>query len=92
MGIKEVGMTTQTYNVREAKANLPRLLEEVASGAEVIIAEEGKPLARISRIDENLGIRFGVLKGRVSMSEDFDAPLPDEMLSEFEGRGSGCGS
>ena len=32
MGIKEVGMTTQTYNVREAKANLPRLLEEVASG------------------------------------------------------------
>jgi hypothetical protein len=50
-------MTTQTYNVQEAKANLPRLLEEVASGAEVIIAE------------------------------DFDAPLPDEMLSEFEGRG-----
>jgi prevent-host-death family protein len=83
----EVDMTTQTYNVQEAKENFPRLLEKVASGTEVIIAEEGKPLARISRIDERVGIRFGVLKGRVRMSENFDEPLPDEMLSEFEGRG-----
>jgi prevent-host-death family protein len=88
----DLGMTTQTYNVEEAKENLPRLLEKVASGAEVIITEEGRPLARISRIDDRVGIRFGVLKGRVKVSEDFDAPLPDEILSDFEGRGSGCGS
>jgi antitoxin (DNA-binding transcriptional repressor) of toxin-antitoxin stability system len=88
----EVGMTIQTYNVQEAKENLPLLLEKVASGAEVIIAEEGKPLARISRIDQSVGIRFGVLKGKVKVSEDFDAPLPDEMLSEFEGKGSRCDS
>jgi antitoxin (DNA-binding transcriptional repressor) of toxin-antitoxin stability system len=88
----EVRMTTQTYNVQEARENLHRLLEKVASGAEVIIAEEGRPLARISRIDSSVGVRFGVLKGRVKVSEDFDAPLPDDMLSEFEGRGSGCGS
>jgi antitoxin (DNA-binding transcriptional repressor) of toxin-antitoxin stability system len=88
----EVGMTIQTYNVQEATENLPLLLEKVASGAEVIIAEEGKPLARISRIDQSVGIRFGVLKGKVKVSEDFDAPLPDEMLSEFEGKGSRCDS
>jgi prevent-host-death family protein len=88
----EVGMMTQTYDVQEAKENLSRLLEKVASGAEVIIAEAGKPLARISRIDERVGIRFGVLKGKVRISEDFDAPMPEEMLSEFEGKGSGCGS
>lgn len=71
-------MTTQTYNVQEAKENLPRLLEEVPSGAEVIIAKEGKPLARISRIDEAVsGIRFGVLKGKVKVFEDLDAPLPE---------------
>ena len=86
-------MTTQTYNVQEAKEKFPRLLEQVASGAEVIIAKEGKPLARISRISESVPrIRFGVLKGKVKVSEDFDAPLPDEMLSEFEGSGSRCGS
>lgn len=85
-------MPTQTYNVQEAKENLPFLLEKVASGAEVIITEEGKPLARISRVDETLGIRFGVLKGKVKVSEDFDSPLPNDMLSEFEGRGSACDS
>lgn len=84
-------MTTQTYNVEEAKAHLPRLLREAASGAEVIIAKEGIPMARISRIEESKPqIRFGVLKGRVKVSEDFDAPLPDDLLSEFEGKR--CGS
>jgi prevent-host-death family protein len=48
----ETRMTTQTYDVQEAKENFPRLLEKVAAGAEVIIAEEGRPLARISRIGE----------------------------------------
>lgn len=92
-GVMEVGMTIQTYNVQEAKDKFPRLLEQVASGEEVIIAKEGKPLARISRISESVpSIHFGVLKGKVKVSEGFDAPLPDEMLSEFEGSGSRCGS
>ena len=37
-------------------------------------------------IDERVGVRFAVLKGRVRVPEDFDAPLPEEMLAEFEGR------
>lgn len=84
-------MNVQTYNIQEAKANLPRLLEEAASGVEVIIAKEGKPMVRMSRIEENTPkIRFGVLRGKVKVSENFDAPLPDELISEFEG--SRCGS
>lgn len=79
-------MTVQTYNIQDAEANFPKLLEEVASGAEVIIAKEGKPLARISPIKERRRkIRFGVLKGKVKVSDNFNAPLPEEMLSEFEG-------
>ena len=79
-------MTSQTYDVQEAKAQLPKLLQEVDSGIEVIIAKAGKPMARISRIEESSSkIRFGVLKGKVKVSEDFDAPLPDDLLSEFEG-------
>jgi antitoxin (DNA-binding transcriptional repressor) of toxin-antitoxin stability system len=69
-----------------AKNHLPRSLKEVASGAEVIISEAGKPMAPLSRIEEgrqkNL---FGVLKGKVNSAEDFDAPLPDGLLLEFEG-------
>lgn len=84
-------MSTQTYNIQEAKAHFSRLLQEAASGVEVIIAKAGKPMARISRIEASKpGIRFGVLKGKVKVSEDFNAPLPDDLLSEFEG--SRCGS
>jgi len=79
-------MTIQTYNVQEAKAQLSKLLQEVDSGIEVIIAKAGKPMARISRIEESSPkICFGVLKGKVKVSEDFDAPLPEDLLSEFEG-------
>jgi prevent-host-death family protein len=79
-------MTIQTYNVQEAKAQLSKLLQDVDSGIEVIIAKAGKPMARISRIEKNSAkIRFGILKGKVKVSENFDAPLPDDLLSKFEG-------
>ena len=79
-------MTTQTLNVHEVQSQLPRLLDEVATGAEVIIAKAGKPMARLSRIEGvKKPIRFGLLKGKVKVAEDFDAPLPDDVLSEFEG-------
>jgi len=79
-------METQTYNVQEASANLPTLLQAVASGTDVIISDKGKPMARLSRIEETpRKIRFGVLKGKIKVSDDFDAPLPDRILSEFEG-------
>ena len=83
--------TTQTINIQEAKTHLSSLLQAVASGAEVIIARAGKPMARLSRIEERRPhIRFGVLKGKIKVSDDFDALLPGNILLEFEGRE--CGS
>ena len=80
-------MTIQTYNVQEAKAKLSKLLQDVDSGIEVIIAKAGKPMARISRIEESSSkIRFGVLKGKVKVSDNFNAPLRDDLLSKFEGK------
>jgi len=74
-------------NVREAKAHLSRLLEEVAAGSEVIISRAGKPVARLTAIKPDLGPRKpGLLKGRISIAADFDAPLPDELLDSFDGR------
>ena len=74
-----------TINIHEAKTNLSRIVEEVAAGAEVIIAKAGKPMARLSSIQKKVPIRFGVLKGKVKFSEDFDAPLPEAVLATFEG-------
>ena len=80
-------MLTQTLNINEVKAQLSQLVEAVATGSEVIISKRGKPIARLTRIEGGKPkIRFGILKGKVKMAADFDAPLPDEILSEFEGK------
>ena len=74
-------------NVHEAKTHLSRLLEEVAAGAEVVIAKAGKPVARLVPIESMTRPKsLGLLRGRISVPDDFDAPLPPEVLTEFEGR------
>jgi len=52
----------------------------------VIITRAGKPVARLTRLAEpKRKIRFGLLKGKIKIAKDFDAPLPEEVLAEFEG-------
>jgi prevent-host-death family protein len=73
-------------NIHEAKTQLSRLIEEVEAGGEVIIARAGKPVARLSAIrPARARRRLGLLDGRFTIPEDFDAPLPEEVLDSFEG-------
>jgi prevent-host-death family protein len=76
-----------TVNVHAAKTHLSRLIDEAAAGGEVIIAKAGKPLVRLVPLAPpgRPKRRLGVLAGRASVPDDFDAPLPDEVLSAFEG-------
>jgi prevent-host-death family protein len=77
----------RTVNVHEAKTHLSRLLDDVGEGEEVVIAKAGKPVARLVPFRSRRARRkLGVLAGRFSVPHDFDAPLPDAVLSEFEGR------
>ena len=73
------------YNVHEAKTHLSRLLERVAAGEEVVIAKAGIPVARLVPVallqDERV---LGTETGRVFVSDDFDAPLPADVLDAFE--------
>jgi prevent-host-death family protein len=74
-----------TINIYEAKTQLSRLVEQAAAGEDVIIARGGKPVARLTRLQPaRREIRFGLLKGKVTVTADFDAPLPAELLSQFE--------
>lgn len=73
-------------NVHEAKTHLSRLLRQVAAGEEIIISRAGKPVARLVPIASAPGKRIlGSERGRIVMREDFDDPLPDEILADFEG-------
>ena len=76
----------KTVNVYEAKSQLSRLLREVAAGEDVVIAKDGTPLARLVPYREEEGKReLGFARDRIALAEDFDAPLPEEMLNEFSG-------
>ena len=74
-------------NIYDAKTHLSRLLDKAAAGEDVIVSRNGKPLARITQLAESRReIRFGLLKGRLSVPKDFDAPLPSDVIAAFEGR------
>ena len=74
-------------NIHDAKTHLSRIVEDVAAGSEVIIAKAGKPMARLVPLGTpRRKIRFGLLKGKIRIAADFDAPLPDAILSTFEAR------
>lgn len=76
---------TKTVNIHEAKTHLSRLLEEVRHGEDVVIAKAGKPVARLVPVEEPRKRREpGSAKGTLWYSDDFDAPLPDEILELFE--------
>ena len=74
-------------NIYEAKTTLSKLIERAAAGEDVILARGGKPVARLTQLEPaKRKIRFGLLKGKIRVSKDFDAPLPDTALAEFESR------
>jgi prevent-host-death family protein len=73
--------------VHEAKTHLSRLLEDVAAGADVVIARAGKPVARLVPIERlPKPKQLGQLRGRIKVPADFNAPLPADVLVDFEGR------
>lgn len=77
----------QTINIHEAKTHLSRLVEVVAAGEEVIIAKAGKPMARlVSLAAPPRRRKLGLLAGKMIIPDDFDAPLPEDVLASFEGR------
>jgi prevent-host-death family protein len=76
-----------TYNMHEAKTHLSRLAERASQGEEIVIARNGRPVARLMPIAERVPRRIGFAKGRIEIREDFDAPLPHDVQQYFEGEG-----
>lgn len=70
--------------MHEAKTKLSRLVKVVQDGEEVIIASGSKRVARLVPYAPVTPVRKpGFLKGKIKVHEDFDAPLPDEILEAF---------
>jgi prevent-host-death family protein len=78
----------QTVNIHAAKTHLSRLVDAAAGGEEIIIARAGKPAARLVALPAPVAAPrrvLGRVAGRWTVPDDFDAPLPDDLLDTFEG-------
>lgn len=74
-----------TINIHEAKTHLSRFVEQAAAGEEIIIAKAGKPIAKLVPLQSLPRHRnLGMFKGQLNVPSDFDAPISDEMITQFE--------
>jgi prevent-host-death family protein len=71
-------------NLHAAKTSLSRLVDEAMAGQEIVIAKAGKPMVRlVPVVRETRRQGFGADKGKITVSDDFDAPLPPDVLRSF---------
>jgi len=79
--------TVTMVNIHAAKTNFSRLVDQAAAGEEIVIARAGKPVARLVPLEPPKQKRvLGLGRGVFDISDDFDAPLPHDLLALFEGR------
>lgn len=77
----------ETVNIHQAKTNLSRLLSRVELGEEVVISNRGIPIAKLVPFRTSLDRRssLGQDRGLFIVPDDFNAPLPEDILAAFEG-------
>jgi len=71
-------------DAQEAARQLSDLLRRVAAGEEIVITRAGRPAARLVSIEPKPRRVLGQDEGLFKVPEDFDAPLPPELLALFE--------
>lgn len=68
----------KVVNMRDAKSSLPRLAKRAAAGEDILIARNGKPVARLTRVPaRRRSTPLGAFKGKIHMANDFDAIVPE---------------
>ena len=77
--------TVVRVGVHEAKTRLSQLLRLVDGGQEIEISRGGEPVAKIVPIRSAGKRRLGIDEGAFVVPDDFDAPLPDDVLASFSG-------
>lgn len=83
--VKEVPVS-RPINLYDAKTQLSQLVERAAAGEEIVIAKAGRPMARLVPLKVAPVVRVpGMLKGKIAIGPDFDAPLPADLTAAFAG-------
>jgi prevent-host-death family protein len=75
---------TVQVNIYDAKTTFSKLIKKAIAGEEIIIARSGKPVAKLVPFQKPCRDRVpGSAMGKIFISQDFEAPLPDDLLKAF---------
>ena len=79
-------------NMHEAKTHLSRLVDEAAAGQSFVICKAGKPMVCVTPLNQSdeaapVRSRLGMLRGQLSVPDDFDRMGQEEIADLFEGIG-----
>jgi antitoxin (DNA-binding transcriptional repressor) of toxin-antitoxin stability system len=67
-----------TVTLGEAKAHLDELIEHLQPGEEILIVDQGRPLAHVKKAERNSWpCKAGSAAGKIHIAPDFDEPLED---------------
>jgi prevent-host-death family protein len=72
-----------SVSIEKVQEQFPAFLSKVEAGEEIILEKAGEPIARVVPIKKREKRILGKERGKIWMSDDFDEPLPGEILSEF---------
>ena len=80
--------TMKHVSIHDAALELAQLVDAAAAGEDVVIEKNGVPAVRLVPIEPAAKRPrvAGLMKGKLDIADDFDAPLPDDVLADFEGR------
>ena len=86
------GAVMPQVNMHEAKTHLSRLVDEAAAGQSFVICKAGKPMVRVTPLSQPdaaapVRSRLGMLRGQLSVPDDFDRMGQEEIADLFEGIG-----
>jgi len=77
---------SKAINIHDAKTHLSRLVEQAAAGKEIVIAKAGRPMARlVPLVAAAKPKKLGLLRGKIKVPDDFNAPLDAALLALFQG-------
>jgi prevent-host-death family protein len=81
--VDDGSVVVMTLNLYDAKTQLSALVDKAAAGEEIIIAKNGKPMAKLVAVKAVVKRKPGRLKGKIWISPDFDKPMTEKELAEW---------
>ncbi len=86
MGNGKYASSTIKINIDEIEKEISKYLKRVEQGETIVVIKQGKPVAELRPvISEHIRFRpFGLCSGEFSVPDDFDAPLPESIIADFE--------